>query len=113
MPRRRKQDEQAVANTSGADAELERFVDRVEKLEEERRGIVVEMNEVLVEAADRGFPKKAIKGAVKRRLETPEAQAKRIADEEALEDVLRRLGMLADTPLGLAATVHALHPQPQ
>lgn len=112
MPRKQRNDGQQVngSSTAASNDGLEKFVERIEKLEPERRDTVYSMNEVLLEAADRGFPKRALKEVVKRRLETAEAQTKRIDHEEALDALLSRLGMLAGTPLGDASVTH-LRPQ--
>jgi len=82
---------------------LEKFVDRLERLETERRDAAAAIAEVLVEAEQVGFNKKALRAIVKRRLETPEQEAARLATEEAFDDMLSKLGMLRDTPLGEAA----------
>jgi uncharacterized protein (UPF0335 family) len=111
---RRKQNGEESSPKAIANDEAARYADRAQALEVEKRELVVSLNEVYAEAADRGFPKKALKEVVKRRLETPEAQSRRIEFEEALEDMLSRLGMLADTPLGqAAATIHQAHANPQ
>lgn len=84
--------------------DLSVFVDRVERLEEERRNLAADIKTVLQEASDAGHAKVALRAVVKRRLETPEQESKRKTNEDQLEDMLSRLGMLVGTPLGLAAT---------
>jgi uncharacterized protein (UPF0335 family) len=83
--------------------DLARFVDRLEKLELNRRDIVEDIKEVLKEANDRGYLKRALRAVVKQRLETPEEETKRAEFEESLDAMLSRLGMIRDLPLGQAA----------
>src|ERR1700675_287223 len=81
---------------------LKRFIERVERLEEERRAIGADIKEVYAEAKGTGFDTKIMRLLVKeRRMDKDD-----LDEQEALIDVYRRaLGMLADLPLGEAAIV--------
>jgi uncharacterized protein (UPF0335 family) len=105
MPRSIKQTSGDNGAGDGDNSDLERFVERVQDLEAERRSISHDINDVLTEAADAGHNKKAVRAIVKLRLETMEQKAQRVALEDAIDDMKARLGMLADTPLGGAAVV--------
>ena len=92
----------------GNTAELKGVVDRLEQFMTEKADLDAAIREVLDAAEDHGFHKKALRAAVKRRMETADQKAGREAFEDSLEDMLARLGMLRDTPLGEAAAAAAL-----
>ena len=79
---------------------LKSFIERIERLEEEKRGIADDIKEVYAEAKGCGFDVKIMREIVKqRRIDQDE-----LDEREALIDLYKRaLGMLADTPLGEAA----------
>ena len=82
------------------DNELRRFVQRVERLTEEKRSLQEDIKSVFAEAKARGFDVAAMRILLKER----EMDASELAERNALLDVYRRaLGMLADTPLGRSA----------
>jgi uncharacterized protein (UPF0335 family) len=82
---------------------LRHYLDRLVALEVDRREITLSFNDVLELASDQGHHKRALRTLVKRMLESTEDESKRKAYEDALDDMLARLGMLRDTPLGEAA----------
>lgn len=88
-------------NTSDSSAtRLKSFIERIERLNEERASIAADIKEVFAEAAGTGFHVKTMRQIVKlRKME----QADRIEQEELLDLYMRALGMLAGTPLGDAA----------
>lgn len=88
-------------NSGGVAAdELRSIVERVERLETEKRAIAEDIKDVYGEAKGRGFDTRTIRKIVKERQRTREE----IQEEEALLDIYRAaLGMLGDTPLGEAA----------
>ena len=88
---------------AAANDDLGRFVDRLERLELDRREAVEAFNVVLLEAKDKGYGKRALRAVVKRRLESDEEKERRNDFEEELDRMFSRLGMLRDTPLGQAA----------
>jgi uncharacterized protein (UPF0335 family) len=83
-----------------AKEQLKAFVERVERLEEEKKAIADDIKDVYGEAKSSGFDTKAIRAIIRRRKADPDKQA----ELDALIDVyMHALGMLADTPLGGAA----------
>ncbi len=89
-------------NSAAAD-ELRGFIERVERLEEEKRTIATDIKDVKAEAKSRGFDVKAIEKIVKERSESDE-QRRRRRETEDITDVYRAaLGMLDGTPLGDSA----------
>jgi uncharacterized protein (UPF0335 family) len=83
---------------------LRSFIERIERLEEEKRSTAADIKEVYAEAKGAGFDTKIMRAIVKER-----RMDKDDLDEQAtLLDIYRRaLGMLADTPLGEAAMARA------
>lgn len=82
-----------------ADA-LKGYVERWERLQEEKEAIANDQKEVMAEAKAMGFDTKIIREIIKlRKLSAPERE-----EREALIDIYKAaLGMLNDTPLGEAA----------
>ncbi len=91
-----------MVDSSGGVAadELRAFIERVERLEEEKAGIAGDIKEVFAEAKGCGFDTKAIRTIVRMRRQD---QAERQEQAAILELYMQALGMLADTPLGRAA----------
>lgn len=85
---------------SGAASELRSFIERVERLEEEKRTIADDIKSVYAEAKARGFDPKIMRRVVAdRKMDRNERE-----EMEALVDLYRHaLGMDGDTPLGEAA----------
>ena len=80
--------------------QLNQIVGRIERLEEEKKGLADDIREVYAEAKAHGFDVKTIRQVVKlRKLDG----AERAERESLLEIYMEALGMLADTPLGEAA----------
>lgn len=80
--------------------QLASIVERIEQLEEEKKGLAEDIRGVYSEAKGNGFDVKALRAIVKRR----SADADELREHEAiLETYMAALGMLADTPLGMAA----------
>jgi uncharacterized protein (UPF0335 family) len=79
-------------------AQLKSFVERVERLEDEKAGIAEQIREVFAEAKGTGFDVKIIRQVLKiRKMETQE----RLEQEELLDLYLTALGMTA--PVAQAA----------
>lgn len=80
---------------------LRSICERIERLEEEKAATAADIKEVFAEAKSNGFNVKIVRQMIKeRKLEETERD-----ENYALLDLYRReLGMLADTPLGEAAT---------
>src|ERR1700744_1490476 len=83
-----------------ANAQLRSIVERIERLEEEKRAIGEDVKDVYTEAKGNGYDVKALRTIIKMRRE--DAQ-KRAEMESSVETYMAALGMLADTPLGQAA----------
>ena len=79
---------------------LRSLVERIERLEEEKRALASDVKDIYAEAKSAGFDCKVLRQLIKiRRMEPADVE-----EQETLLDVYRRaLGMLADTPLGTAA----------
>jgi len=85
---------------NNAKAQLLSFIERVERLEEEKKSLADDIKDVFAEAKGNGFDVKALRVVLKRR----KADAEKLAEHEAIvETYMNALGMLADTPLGQSA----------
>lgn len=86
---------------NGVNADLLRaFIERVEKLEEEKRALAEDIKDIYAEAKGVGYDAKIIRKIVAmRRMD----RDKRREEEELLDIYLSALGEFVDTPLGAAA----------
>lgn len=82
-----------------AKEQLRSYIERVERLEEEKKALADDIREVYAEAKSAGFDVKALR-AIVRRKKNPQKAAEL---EAMVETYMSALGMLADTPLGAAA----------
>jgi uncharacterized protein (UPF0335 family) len=80
--------------------QLQQIISRIEKLEDEKSAIGLDIKEVYAEAKSMGFDPKIIRKVVSIRAKDA---AKRAEEEALLDSYMAALGMLADTPLGQAA----------
>jgi len=79
---------------------LESFIQRIERLNEEKANITADIKEVYSEAGSSGFDVKIMRKIVAERKKSTEDRQ----EEQTLLDLYRNaLGMLADTPLGQAS----------
>jgi uncharacterized protein (UPF0335 family) len=85
---------------SNSDGQLKAIVERIERLEEEKRTIATDVKEVYAEAKANGFDTKILRKVIG--LRRKEA-AERAEEEALIATYMAALGMLADTPLGQAA----------
>jgi uncharacterized protein (UPF0335 family) len=85
---------------SNSDGQLNAIVERIERLEEEKRTIATDIKEVYAEAKANGFDTKILRKVIG--LRRKEA-AERAEEEALIATYMAALGMLADTPLGQAA----------
>jgi uncharacterized protein (UPF0335 family) len=83
------QDEQPAAKF-GKD-QLKAFIERVERLEEEKKAIADDIRDVYAEAKGSGFDVKALRAIVRMRKQDPD---ERREQETILETYLHALGML-------------------
>ena len=87
-----------VGNNSAE--QLKSIIERVEKLEEEKKELAKDISDIYAEAKGAGFDAKALKAIVKMRKQDADERAEQ---EAILESYMNALGMLADLPLGQAA----------
>lgn len=87
--------------TGGVAADrLRSIVERIERLEEERKALGSDIKDIYAEAKSAGFDVKVLRQLIRIRKQEPAE----VEELESLLDVYRHaLGMLADTPLGTAA----------
>lgn len=76
------------------------IIERIERLEEEKKALGEDVKDIYREAKSAGFDAPTIRLIIKRRAEN---EAKRLEQEALLEAYLAALGPLSDTPLGNAA----------
>ena len=84
--------------------QLKAIVERVERLEEEKKTIADDIRDVYAEAKGNGFNPKVLRQIVRMRKQDAD---ERREHEAILETYMHALGMLADTPLGQAAIERA------
>ena len=90
-----------IGDNSAVNAgQLRALIERVEKLEEEKRAIADDIKDVYAEAKGSGFDAKILRKVVALRKMDRD---KRAEEEAVLDCYLAALGMLADLPLGQAA----------
>ena len=83
-----------------AAGQLRSFVERIERLEEEKAAIATDISEIYREAKGNGFDTKTLRKVIQlRKLEAHE----RAEQEALLELYMGALGMLSGTPLADAA----------
>lgn len=96
----------AVTNLHNSAANhLRAFVERIERLEEEKRSLAEDIKEVYAEAKSNGFCTKTLRKVVSLR---KKEEHERLEEEAMLATYMGALGMLADTPLGQAAISKAM-----
>lgn len=88
------------AKTTFTHGQLKSLIERIERLEEEKRTIAGDIKEVYAEAKANGFDTKIIRKVIA--LRKKEA-AEREEEETMLDLYMTALGMIADLPLGQAA----------
>jgi uncharacterized protein (UPF0335 family) len=91
-------------NSSAADERLRLLIERVERLEEEKKGIADDIRDVYAEAKAVGYDTKIMRQIVRLRKMKPDERAEQ---EAILETYKVALGMFADTPLGQATIERA------
>ena len=83
--------DETVSNTSVAAGQLKAVVERIERLEEEKKEVAEQIKEVYAEAKANGFDAKTLRRIVSLRKKDPEERS----EEEALLDLyMSALGML-------------------
>ncbi|WP_110298782.1 DUF2312 domain-containing protein [Blastomonas natatoria] len=84
-------------STVTADQQLRLFIERIERLEEEKKGVADDIRDTYAEAKAQGYDVKIMRQVVKLRKMEPHDRAEM---EAVLETYKIALGMLAGTPLG-------------
>jgi uncharacterized protein (UPF0335 family) len=79
-----------VANSGVAAEELKQFVERIERLEEEKAGIAGDIKDVFAELKGRGFDSKAVRQILRIRKQD---HSERQEQEAILELYMQALGM--------------------
>jgi uncharacterized protein (UPF0335 family) len=79
---------------------LTSIVERIEKLEEERKHLQEDIKDIYTEAKSAGYDVKVLRMVIASRKKD---QAEWEEQQALLETYMRALGQLADTPLGQAA----------
>lgn len=91
-------------STHFAKDQLKAIIERIERLEEEKKTISDDIKDVYAEAKGNGYDTKALRTIVRIRKQDANERAEQ---ETILESYMVALGMLADTPLGQAALQRA------
>ncbi len=73
---------------------LKRFVERIERLEEEKKALADDIREVFAEAKTMGFDLKALRTIIRIRKQEPHIRQE---EEAVLETYLAALGMLPES----------------
>ncbi|TGD98118.1 DUF2312 domain-containing protein [Methylobacterium nonmethylotrophicum] len=79
-----------VASSGVAAAELKQFIERIERLEEEKTGLQGDIKDVFLELKGRGFDAKAVRTILRLRKKD---HSERQEEEAILELYLQALGM--------------------
>jgi uncharacterized protein (UPF0335 family) len=95
---------QESATTRFAVDQLKSIIERIERLEEEKKALGEDIKDVYAEAKGNGFDVKALRTIVRMRKQDANERAEA---ETILETYMQALGMLADLPLGKAAIERA------
>lgn len=83
---------------------LKSFVERIERLEEEKKTISDDIKDVYAESKSQGFNAAALREVIRVRKQDA---AKRAEHEALVDNYKLHLGMLSDLPLGQAAIERA------
>ncbi len=79
---------------------LQSLIERIERLEDEKRGIADDIKDVYAEAKAQGFDPNIMREVIKLRKMEESAREER---EQLIAVYANALGMLVDTPIGQAA----------
>jgi uncharacterized protein (UPF0335 family) len=85
--------------------QLRSLVERIERLEEEKKALADDIKDVFAEAKGNGYDVKALRAVIRLRKQDKDERAEHGA---IVETYMHALGMLADTPLGRAAIERAV-----
>lgn len=85
--------------------QLKAIVERIERLEEEKKTISDDIRDVYAESKGQGYDVKVLRTIIRMRKQDANARAEQ---ETILQTYMLALGMLADLPLGQAAIARAV-----
>ena len=91
-------------NSDAARNQLKSIIERIERLEEEKKSTADDIRDVYTEAKSNGLDAKAIRTIIRMRKQDVD---ERREEEAILETYMHALGMLSDLPLGQAAIERA------
>lgn len=103
-PKKKAGDGASIGHNTASDARLQGFVQRWERLDEEKKAIANDQKEVMEEAANAGYDTSIIRSLIKARKMTEEERQERV---HLMAVYMKAVGMLAGTPLGDAALARA------
>ena len=86
-----------MAKAGFAQGKLRSLIERIERLEEEKKALADDIRDVYAEAKGSGFDVKALRTIVRLRKQDDN---ERREQEEILETYMHALGMLSDEPAG-------------
>ena len=86
--------------TEGHNGQLQSIIERIERLEDEKAKISLDIKEIYAEAKANGFDAKILRKIVAIRKQDAD---KHEEEQQLIATYMAALGMLADTPLGQAA----------
>ena len=87
--------------------QLKSIIERIERLEEEKKAASDDIRDVYAEAKSNGYDSRALRTIVRMRKQDANERAEQAA---IIELYMSSLGMLASTPLGAAAIARATSP---
>ena len=99
--------EKSETSAAISKGQLKAFIERIERLEEEKKATSDDIRDVYAEAKGNGYDVKALKTIVKLRKQDADERAEQAA---ILETYMAALGMFATTELGRAAIERATAP---
>ncbi|CAL8981847.1 hypothetical protein RHODGE_RHODGE_04002 [Rhodoplanes serenus] len=85
--------------------QIRALVERIERLEEEKKALADDIKDVFAEAKGNGYDVKALRAVIRLRKQDKDERAEH---EAIVETYMHAPGMLADTPLGRAAIERAV-----
>lgn len=91
-------------STQQARDQLKAFIERIERLEEEKKTLADDIKDVFAEAKAAGYDTKALKAVIKERKQDQDEVR---LQQQLIDTYKHALGMLADLPLGEAAISRA------
>lgn len=86
-----------MRKTSVSHGQLRSIVERIERLEDEKKDIADQIRDVYAEAKAEGFDTKIIRQLISIRKKEPKVREE---EQSVLEVYMSALGMIADLPLG-------------